>query len=75
MERKKQFVSLRKEVKDNQADIDDDSYMYSASVNLASQYLADSSLREDVSVYDYSATNASQVMSVCMTTLLPMLHR
>ena len=52
MERKKRFVSIHQDMKDRKKeDEDSDDDDLSPSVNLASQYLADSSLSEDVSQY------------------------
>ena len=56
MERKKRFVSIRKELKDEQDEGDEVS-----SFHLASQYLADSSLSEDLSRYDFSVSVSAQV--------------
>ncbi|XP_048248370.1 DNA-dependent protein kinase catalytic subunit-like [Haliotis rufescens] len=61
LERKKKFVSIRNEVKEKRADEEDDtSITYGSSYHLASQYLADSSLSEDVSQYDFSMSGSAQ---------------
>lgn len=52
MERKKKFVSIHQEVKQRRRQEDDGSLDdMSSTYHLASQYLADSSLSEDVSQY------------------------
>ncbi|KAL4240201.1 hypothetical protein ACF0H5_000995 [Mactra antiquata] len=52
MERKKRFVTLHEEAKQQRHSEDNDSYDdVSPSIHLASQYLYDSSLRDDVSQY------------------------
>ncbi|XP_041364232.1 DNA-dependent protein kinase catalytic subunit-like [Gigantopelta aegis] len=61
MERKKKFVSIRNELKKQQAEDDDDSdRSYTSSFHLASMYLADSSLSEDVNRYDFSLSVSAQ---------------
>ena len=61
-ERKKKFVSIRNEVKERKVrDGDEEDMDYSASLNLASMYLEDSSLHDDINQYDFSASGASQV--------------
>ena len=61
LERKKKFVSIHQEIKDHGHHGDDDSYDDdSPSFHLASQYLADSSLSEDVSQY-FSMSNSMGV--------------
>ncbi|XP_069123844.1 DNA-dependent protein kinase catalytic subunit-like [Argopecten irradians] len=60
MERKKQFVSLRKEVKERRQEQGMTMETEYSSFNLASQYLADSSLHDDVSQYDFSTAGTTQ---------------
>ncbi|XP_076075287.1 DNA-dependent protein kinase catalytic subunit-like [Mytilus galloprovincialis] len=63
-ERKKKFVSIRNEVKEKrERDGDEEDMEYSSSFNLASMYLGDSSLHEDINQYDFSASGASQFLA------------
>ncbi|XP_052761107.1 DNA-dependent protein kinase catalytic subunit-like isoform X2 [Mya arenaria] len=50
LERKKRFVRIHEEMKESRSEVDDE-YDGAGSYHLASQYLADSSLSEDVSQY------------------------
>lgn len=50
-------------------DGDEEDMEYSSSFNLASMYLGDSSLHEDINQYDFSASGASQVSFVLINTL------
>lgn len=63
LERKKRFVSIRKERKEEESDVGDslDTSGYSPSYHLASQYLADSSLSEDLNQFDFTMATAQQV--------------
>ena len=64
MERKKQFVSIHQEVKEQRRSEDDDSYEdMTPSFHLATQYLADSSLSEDISQYNFSISGTASVRS------------
>ena len=52
MERKKKFVTIHQEMKEKRREnVDDSLDDFTPSFHLASQYLADSSLSEDVSQY------------------------
>ena len=62
LERKKRFVSIHQEVREGRQTDDDDSYEdITPSVHLASQYLADSSLSEDISQYNFSISGTTSV--------------
>ena len=62
LERKKRFVSIHQEVKERRRNEDDDSYDdMTPSIHLASQYLADSSLSEDISQYNFSISGTAGV--------------
>ena len=62
LERKKKFVSIHQEVKERRWNEDDDSYDdMTPSIHLASQYLADSSLSEDISQYNFSISGTASV--------------
>ncbi|XP_061175418.1 DNA-dependent protein kinase catalytic subunit-like [Saccostrea echinata] len=56
LSRKKQYVSIRNEVKDSEVQNGETEGGTSSSLHLASQYLADSSLSEDLNQYDFTAT-------------------
>ena len=74
--RKKQYVSIRNEVKADKQTDDEDGYTgYSSSVNLASQYLADSSLSEDFHQYDFSATSQVRWYSLVTGKMVLTGHR
>ncbi|KAK3580733.1 hypothetical protein CHS0354_005741 [Potamilus streckersoni] len=60
LERQKKFVSIHKEVKQERGEEDEEGTWVAPSFHLASQYLADSSLSEDISQYNYTiSTSAS----------------
>ena len=60
-ERKKKFVAIRSEVREKQAEAGDASTSVSASYHMASQYLAESSLTEDLNKYEFSMSGSAQV--------------
>lgn len=63
LERKKQFVSIRNEVKEDKEERGDSSSgWYSSSFNIASQYLVDSSLHSELQQYDGSMSGVAQVI-------------
>ena len=60
-ERKKKFVAIRSEVREKRAEAGDDSGSVPASYHLASQYLTESSLTEDLNKYEFSMSGSAQV--------------
>ncbi|XP_076445486.1 DNA-dependent protein kinase catalytic subunit-like [Babylonia areolata] len=59
-ERKKKFVAIRSEVKEKRAEAGDASSAGSESYHLASQYLTESSLSEDLNKYEFSMSGSAQ---------------
>ncbi|KAL8588517.1 hypothetical protein ACOMHN_043866 [Nucella lapillus] len=62
-ERKKMFVAIRSEVRERRAEAGDASSSVGESYHLASQYLAESSLSEDLNKYEFSTSGSAQNMS------------
>jgi SOS response regulatory protein OraA/RecX len=67
-ERKKKFVAIRSELKEKRAEAGDTSM--SASYHLASQYLTESSLTEDLNKYEFSVSGSAQVIDIEVFLLL-----
>ncbi|KAK7506702.1 hypothetical protein BaRGS_00002177 [Batillaria attramentaria] len=63
-ERKKRFVAIRSEAREKRAEAgDESSSSESPTYHLASQYLTESSLSEDLNKYEFSMTGTAQNMS------------
>ncbi len=63
--RRKRFVSIRNEVRNQRRENDDGVPVNTSSVHyLASQYLADSSLSTEVNEYDFTSTVSASVSTI-----------